>query len=191
MHPRQFDTLARLTSGAMSRRRSVLTLVGTALTSGVFGSPPVAAGCKKVGKKCDKNSDCCDGARCKGDTKDKKGKCRCKGSFTTCNKTCCSASKECFGGVCVTPPGGCAPGADSCAGEEDFKCGGSQNCECSQSTEGQTLCGDVSTPGAICGQCDSSTDCASFGPGAFCVASGSFPCCGPDAQNACRLPCAT
>ena len=32
-------------------------------------------------------------------------------------------------------------------------------------------------------------DCAALGPGAFCVASGAA-CCGPDAQNTCRLPCA-
>ncbi len=189
MDRQHFDALTRhLVS--ITARRSLLGAFAAALL-GRLALPESALACKKVGKKCDKNKDCCDGARCKGDKKDKKGKCRCKSSFTTCNKTCCSASDECFDGACVTPPGGCPPGADSCGNGVDIFCGDQIGCECSQSTEGQTLCGQVATPGAMCGQCDSSADCVSFGPGAFCVATGSVNCCGPSAQNVCRLPCAT
>lgn len=189
MRGQQFDTLARRSAAVIFRRRSLLTLTGTVLTAAIAGVAPVAGGCKTVGRKCDKNNDCCDGARCKGDTKDKKGKCRCKGGFTTCNTACCPASsQECVGGDCVTPPGGCPPGADLCVDGIATTCGGSPTCVCSPSTEGATLCGDTTTPNAVCGQCASSADCASFGPGAFCVRS-VLPCCGADAQNTCRLPC--
>ena len=73
---------------ASPSRRSLLQLVtGTALgalPAALFDRKSAHAGCKKVGKKCDKNKDCCDGARCEGDKKDKKGKCRCKAGLKDC-----------------------------------------------------------------------------------------------------------
>jgi hypothetical protein len=101
----RFDALARLLA-ASGPRRLVLAVAAT----GLFGQE-AAAGCKKVGKKCDKSKDCCDGAKCKG------GKCRCKSGWTTCNgeKLCrnlasdpvnCGACGQtcaagcCAGGVC-------------------------------------------------------------------------------------------
>jgi Stigma-specific protein, Stig1 len=226
MHQRRFDTLALVVAGVQPRRRifgGVLSAISAALAL-----PEIALACKKVGRKCDKNKDCCNGARCIGG---KNGKCRCKGGFTTCNKDCfnldidekhcgscsdacasgetccngtcvdlqtdlsncgscghaCGETESCVAGVCFTADG-CPVGADGCAAPP-VPCG-MGNCFCSQSTEGETICG-VPNFDAVCGECESSADCASLGPGAFCVATGSTFCCGPDAQNVCRLPCPT
>lgn len=178
------DRLARSIAAVRSRRGLIGGAIGMAA---LLGTRPALA-CKRVGRKCDKNKECCAGARCKGDSRDKKGRCRCKSGFTICNTACCPATQECIAGVCVTPLGGCPPGADFCTDTVVTTCGGSPTCICSRSTEGATLCGDTETPNAVCGQCASSADCASFGPGAFCVRT-VLPCCGPDAQNTCRLPC--
>jgi hypothetical protein len=232
MENAHFDALVRRL--AASRRATFRVafagVVGSLLAG--RGAAEVLAGCKKVGKKCDKSKDCCDGARCRGG---KKGKCRCKAGLKDCpgEKNCtnldtdlshcgacgnvceageaccagactdlqtdanncsacgqaCGGSNSCVAGVCTTADG-CPVGADACAGERVI-CPGGQNCVCSRSTEGETICGDAGTPGAICGQCATSADCASFGAGAFCSQSdpGGVNCCGPSAQNACRLPC--
>jgi hypothetical protein len=111
------------------------------------------------------------------------------GNCSAC-RTRCAANRECVGGRCVIPPGGCAPGADTCtAGGNVIRCGVG-NCGCSQTTEGATVCGDLDTPGH-CGECKTSADCAALGPGAFCVATGlpGSACCGATANNVCRLPC--
>jgi len=226
----RFDALIRALS--VSRRTTFKTFSSGALAALLASrvGEQAEAGCKNVGKKCDKSKDCCDGAKCKGG---KNGKCRCKSGLTDCagDKACqdlttatshcgacgnactagdlccsgvcanlatdsancaacgqaCGETETCVAGVCTTAEG-CPVGADACTGER-ITCSGNFNCICSQSTEGETKCGDVSTPGAICGQCVTSADCASFGAGAFCVKSDSINCCGPSANNACRLPC--
>lgn len=250
----EIDAIARELAHGMPRRR-LLGVVAVALARLQIERRDAAASCKNVGQQCDKDNDCCAGAKCRG------GKCTCKSGFdecsgkcfnldrderhggacdtpcgvgdTCCNGKCanlqfdpdhcggcetvcdagetccdaacvdidandrncgacghsCTATEECVGGVCVTPPGDCASGADSGAGG-DIPCGvADSGCICSQSTEGTTLCGLGQTPGALCCQCRASSDCASFGAGAFCVATGSAGCCGPNRQNVCRLPC--
>jgi hypothetical protein len=293
MDANRFDTLARAL--AASRRTSRKTLLGTGLGLLLVGHHrDAAAGCKKVGKKCDKNKDCCDGATCKGK------KCKCKsgreecsgkcfnldtdaghcGGCTACaeGQSCCSGEcadlpsdrdhcgscgnrcpgictegpngvPECHGprccgdgqcvedvlsnpdhcgacgrvcvqgetccdGECVdlyidpancgscgttcdefspncvgfcTGDAGCPAGADPCAGVGSIACGG--DCVCSQSTEGATLCGDPTNAIAECGQCESSSDCASFGPGFFCMTTGTEACCGGGSPNVCRRVC--
>ncbi len=280
-----FDALARRLTVSPSRRGAIAVL-GGALITAVLGPARFAeAGCKKIGKSCDKSRDCCEGARCK------KGKCKCQNGFSVCDKICydlandprhcgacgnacaagdlcregsclpsdgdgddgggdtdecspacpagrtccngscldtsldpiscgacgvvCGAGVSCCDGVCIdtrihlehcgacgkachrrdncvdgvcTTPDGCPVGADTCTGEL-VSCPGGDNCICSRSTEGKTICGNGATFGAACGQCDTSADCASFGAGAFCVDTGSTFCCGPTAQNVCRLRC--
>ena len=218
---RWIDTLGKVMAASPDRRvllRGVVAILG-GLTAGRRGEVAAAA-CKKVGRGCARNSDCCDHATCKQD------ECACKNGFDDCDGACvklatdekhcgrcdrrcaggetcrdaacagpcggrtCAETEECVGGVCTTPPGGCPPGADSCASNDDVSCGGRAGCDCLQSTEGVTLCGDGPIPGVFCGSCASSADCAEFGEGAFCGRSTNTDvCCGPDAQNACRRPC--
>lgn len=103
---------------ATSRRITLKSLLGGAF--GAFlasrGWGDAAAGCKKVGKKCDKSKDCCDGAKCKGG---KKGKCRCKGSRKECGKECvdlnnddqhCGACDTVCTGAASCQNGACAEG---------------------------------------------------------------------------------
>ena len=248
------DSLARRLSAGLPRRNAFALLL--AALPPIFWPPgDASAKCKKVGKKCDKSKDCCNGASCKGG---KHGKCRCKNGKQDCGQECvdlgnndrhcgacdtacasdeaccdgtcqdfqsdpancgacgtaCESNETCCDGACVdlyidpencgscgracgefdpncvgfcTGDGGCPAGADSCAGGGNIACAG--NCACSQSTEGGTLCGDLTTPGAACGQCESSSDCASLGPGHFCVATGTVACCRGGAPNVCRRVC--
>ena len=108
----QLDTFARQLARSMRRRPAIGVLAG--LLSFGLARPQPALACKKVGKKCDKNKDCCDGARCKGDAKDKKGKCRCKSGYKECNKRCYDLDKDpqncgSCGNACV-PPDACCDG---------------------------------------------------------------------------------
>lgn len=112
MNEQQFDDLARTLSAAQSRRR-VIGGVMIAFTTALSLAEPSLGNGKKVGKTCDKNKDCIDGARCKKD------KCRCKNRFTKCNKKCYDLDKDekhcgtcgnrcvdpelCTSGVCIHP----------------------------------------------------------------------------------------
>jgi hypothetical protein len=192
-------------------------------------APRAAASCKKVGKKCDKNKDCCDGAECKG------GQCACKSGRAECDGKCykldtdenhcgdcdtaCAAGETCCDGACVDlesdaancgscgttcaeavacvagvcdPSSECPADAAFCSLEGPvYVCGGPDtNCACSPTTEGTVRCGDLTTEGALCGQCRSSADCVAlgFGAGAFCAKS-IGDCCGPTLDNVCRRPC--
>jgi hypothetical protein len=78
----RIDALARLVAGGVPRRR----LLG-GLTAGLaapllewFGAR--AAACNKVGRPCERNADCCEGARCGG------GECVCKAGFDQCAGRC-------------------------------------------------------------------------------------------------------
>jgi DNA-binding beta-propeller fold protein YncE len=111
------DRLARQLAAGVPRRRAAALLVGASVAPLLWPPHDAAAKCKKVGKKCDKNKDCCDGATCKGDSKNKKGKCRCKGSKQECDKECvdldtddqhcgacnnvCTVAASCQNGACA------------------------------------------------------------------------------------------
>jgi hypothetical protein len=230
MDDQRVDDLARLFAAGLPRRRLIAGLLAGVATPLATRSGGVAATCKKTGKKCDRNRDCCAHAECPGK------KCRCKSGFKDCDRKCykvendekhcgrcnnkckatekccdgdcadrdtdpnncgacgtaCAVNEECVGGDCVVPPGGCAPGADACSESNTGTtfCPDNPECFCMQSTEGATLCGLLMDEG-ICGQCETSADCASFGADVFCVAGGSTVCCRPDAQNICTRICPT
>ena len=63
MDARSFDTLTRQLTKGLPRRQSLALMIGGMASLLLGGRSRVAAGCKKVGKKCDKNKDCCDGAQ--------------------------------------------------------------------------------------------------------------------------------
>jgi hypothetical protein len=134
--------------------------------------------CGACGNPCAAGELCCDGVCADLQSDDN--------NCAACGQSC-GEGNSCIAGVCTTADG-CPVGADACAGDR-VACGNITRCVCSRSTEGGTFCGDLLTPGPICGQCDSNADCASFGPGALCVETGSVNCCGSSQQNVCRLPC--
>jgi hypothetical protein len=103
-----FDALARgLASGSISRGRA-LKLMGAALVGGTLASlgigeaaadPP---GCKRNGKKCKRDPQCCSG-KCEG------GKCACTSNGGTCTSGAQCCSGNCFiqfgRGFCLPPRG--------------------------------------------------------------------------------------
>jgi hypothetical protein len=116
MGTRWIDSLGRLLATGAPRRRVISSLAaGPPAALLALRGDQAAAGCKKVGRTCDKNSDCCDGAACKG------GECKCKRGFEDCegNGKCANLDKDrdhcgrcgtacpnqkltqCCGGLCV------------------------------------------------------------------------------------------
>jgi hypothetical protein len=148
---RSFDAFTRKLTTRLQRRGTLAVLAAAAAPLLFGGADHAHAGCKKVGKKCDKNQDCCDHATCKGDTKNKKGKCRCKGGFTECGGKCYDLDKdEKHCGACNNA---CAPGSicqdGSCA---CVACEGAEICE-----NGQCQCPAANQCGDVC--CDEPASC--------------------------------
>ena len=186
MDPQRFDALARRAGAVGARRRALLSLVGSTLATSMFGPAPAVAGCKKVGKKCDKTKDCCDDARCKGG---KNGKCRCKSGFSECGGKCydldkdethcgscdttCAAGESCVDGVCAE--GGCTAGLDSCVeGALCIACPDRPGSVCYRDNSGTPRCSVV----LLCVTCDDDADCAGLGPNARCITSCPGQCSG-------------
>jgi hypothetical protein len=195
MDDQQFDALTRRL-GSITNRRSLLGAVATALL-GRSALPESALACKKVGKKCDKNQDCCDGARCKGDRKDKKGRCRCKGGRKecggkcknldtdeshcgSCNNACPSFAAVCVAGACQS----CPAAADHCV-SPGSSCQNDPGCFCLKRFEdGEPTCADLPR----CGEtCTADADCE--GGGAFCASAGDACCPGSADQGRCAFLC--
>ena len=78
------DDAARTPPIGLGRRRA-LVVACSGFSTALVGREPAVTGCKNVGRKCDKDKDCCDGSRCKGD---KKGKFRCKSGRSPCGSRC-------------------------------------------------------------------------------------------------------
>jgi hypothetical protein len=95
-----FDELARgLADGSVTRGKA-LKLMGAALLGGTLGSLGIGGeaaadppGCKRNGKKCKQNTQCCS-RNCVN------GTCACKGFSSACNNNseCCSGN--CSNGIC-------------------------------------------------------------------------------------------
>jgi hypothetical protein len=112
----RIDEIAKRLSARLSRRGVIGGLGGglVAVAGGLSRPKPApAGGCKKVGKQCEKNQDCCDGAECKG------GECACKDGRDECHGLCvklnideancgacdnvCAAGQLCCVAACVDP----------------------------------------------------------------------------------------
>ncbi|HEU5431594.1 MAG TPA: hypothetical protein VFU81_08025 [Thermomicrobiales bacterium] len=230
MVERHIDTLTRSQAAGVLRRQILAGLVSGLPAALLGGRRDAAAACKRVGKKCKKNKDCCNGAKCKG------GNCKCKAGRAACGGTCvrldaderhcggcgvacgagetccssvcadveadngdcgscghaCAETEECVAGICGPPANACPVDAAFCSLEGPvYQCGGDgAACSCMPTTESAILCGDLTTEGTLCGQCQSSADCVDqgFGADAFCAKS-SADCCGPDADNICLRRC--
>jgi hypothetical protein len=149
MNERRFDTIARGMAGPLPRRPLVGALVGALLAA--WATPEHALACKHEGRKCDKNKDCCNGARCKGG---KNGKCRCKGGFTKCGNDCVNLdNNENHCGACNIA---CGPGETCCTFIGD--------------TGPETECFDLSSQQTACGtSCDTVVNCRNFDPDRQCI----------------------
>lgn len=90
MNAQWFDGLTRQLAMRQPRRTTIALAVGALATVLAGRNRDAQASCKKVGKTCDKNKDCCDGAQCKKD----KCKCKCKNGFTKCGKKCYDLDKD-------------------------------------------------------------------------------------------------
>ena len=100
MDDARFDAVTRAVARLGTRRAALRVLGGVAgasLLAGLGQRGASSARCKNLGRKCDKNRDCCDG-RCK------RGKCRCT------RDTHCKSSEYCKRGRCKPrrcPNGSC------------------------------------------------------------------------------------
>jgi hypothetical protein len=153
----RFDLLTR--TFITSRRSTMRTFLGGAMGALIAfrGGEEAAAGCKKVGKKCDKNKDCCDGAKCKGGSNKKKGKCRCTDGLKDCDGTGTCASLAEDDANCGTCGNACAAGEACC----------------------DATCIDVESDRANCGGCGAACGDAEVCNSGTCVpCPPAFPRCG-------------
>jgi len=171
MAERRIDALARSLAAGLPRRR-LLGGITAGLLSSPLGNRPrdaAAGGCKKPGKKCDKNKDCCDGAKCTG------GECRCKSGREECAGKCfklntdeqhcgdcgteCGAAETCCGGTCVdlrTDSANCGGCGTACSETEACRFGG-VCASCFPQTACGGVCVDLTADPDNCGECG--TEC--------------------------------
>jgi hypothetical protein len=162
-----FDELTRgLASGSISRGKA-LRLMGAALVGGALASVGIgeasADDCKRNGKRCKKDKQCCSG-NCEGGT--------CAAACTS-NSGSCTSGSECCSGNCKS--GTCVescipPNAITCDGTDPDTCPGGINrgCTCSREASGGAYCATVGTNTP----CTTSCDCPT---GQFCRSD--FPRC--------------
>ena len=147
----RFDSLTQAVG--MSRRGTLKRLLGSAFAAAFlgWGGNNAAAACKKVGQNCDRDNDCCTGAKCQN------GNCRCKNGRNECGGKCfdrdvdekhcgacnnaCAADETCCGGECVdlqSSRDNCASCGAACAANEICAEG-----QCVPCPDGNQLCGEI------------------------------------------------
>jgi hypothetical protein len=109
MDAERFANLCRTVAGASrTRREGMRALVGLAVAlaggAGFASRDAAAGGCRRVGARCDRSADCCNGASCRGNT------CRCRAGFVEDGSRCRQATPPRFCGV------GCWRGQICCDG---------------------------------------------------------------------------
>ena len=128
MDNERFDSLTRAAVAAPASRRVLARGLAGALLAGVLarlGRADAVAACGKVGEACQRDGDCCEGARCGG------GTCRCRAGLTNCGGRCrdlathrnhcgacfnaCVRREVCSEGTCLAPV---------CPVEAPIACGG-------------------------------------------------------------------
>jgi hypothetical protein len=161
------DELARgLATGTMSRRQVLKVLGGTLAGGllavlGVGGGVAAADECKRNGKRCKKNSQCCSGNCANGTCA---AACVANGGACTAGTQCCSGF--CKGGTC----------AASCIPPEATTCASSdvcpEGCFCERDPSGALVCEREGSGTGI--PCTTSCDCPTgefchpFGTGGVC-----------------------
>lgn len=133
----------------------------------------------RAGKRKRKKRRCCTGGKqaCQGACRDlRTDNANCGGCGTAC-----APGDTCFGGLCLTGAGTCAP--TTCRSAV-VSCNGGAGCFCRASMSGTTRCGMAPPDAAIvCGTCTSDAQCvARYGHAAFCS-----DCCG--GRGGCAVAC--
>ncbi len=159
MRDSSFDELARgLDSGSISRGKAI-RLMGAVLLGGTLASMPGMAladdECKRDGKKCRKNKQCCSG-NCSG------GTCQAQTTTTTTSTTSTSTTS--------TP--GCIPNNGSCISSD--KC-------CSGRCAGGVCAASCATGAVTLSNGTCARDCSS--DAAVCVAAGCLRCTPTEEQK--------
>jgi len=198
----RFDGITRALATGTTRRHTLLGVAGSAIAGllGFTGIEDAAAACIKPGKKgCDgpKDKKCCKGATCQGGSKDKEGRCKCRGSLKQCGSTCvntqqdekhcgkcnkkCTGSNRCKSGKCTSKLG-CKVGDAICDQTGAVNCPGTTNpaCVCITDVEDTHRCSDFTD--AFCSTCTSNADC---GLGLVCFPANIGQCTCPG--NACSV----
>jgi hypothetical protein len=176
-----FDDLARgMANGSLTRGKA-LRLMGAAVVGGALGSLGIGEagadpnGCKRNGKNCKRDDQCCSLNCSDGTCQEPIFGCLQNGSFCTTSTQCCSGT--CHGQSCVCLPPDripCSGGPDGCPG------GVGEGCTCGESIEGGSYCSvrRTATP------CRTSCDCPA---GQFCRLDGSELYC-TVAATVCPVP---
>lgn len=171
MNQERFDELARALATTQVSRGQVLKTLAASAVLGIFssfvGESAEARRCKREGRTCSGNRQCCtknciDGVceckttgsicgsnrQCCSGVCSEGGFCSCKhlGQTCTADKNCCdSASGDaCQGGKCCRKPGfGCAANAECCTGNccNGFCCAPNQTCQ-----NGECVCDELYEP---------------------------------------------
>jgi hypothetical protein len=160
---RSFDALARgLANGDMSRSRALrlmgAALVGSTLASlGIDKAGAAPPGCKRDGKACKKNTQCCSG-NCSGGTCAPATGCREIGLTCTSGSECCSAFCSNSGTCCRGTGGDCTVDSDCCGGFCSIPSGGGSGicATCRSDTSACTVdteCCSGICDGGICRGC--------------------------------------
>jgi hypothetical protein len=188
------DELARgLATGTMSRRQ-VLKVLGGTLAGGLLAVLGVGSGvaaadeCKRNGKACKKDSQCCSGICSSGTC----AACRPNSGSCTANTQCCSGN--CANGTCaaacVANAGACTAGTQCCSGcckggtcaasgipPEAITCSGSpedcpEGCGCERDPSGALVCeregSGTNIPCTTSCDCPTGQFCHPFGTGGLC-----------------------
>jgi hypothetical protein len=141
----RFDALTRALT---SRRTTRKTLLGAGLGLLLAGRRrDAAANCKKVGRSCNQDSDCCKDAECR-----LSGVCDCKVGFTACSGKCKDLSTN--NNHCGACNNECGGGEFCCSGECIADCARGETCcngacivgACFPCPIGNEPCGDTCCP---------------------------------------------
>ncbi len=144
---------------------------------------------KKCGKKCILKTECCGG--CGQDEECCDGTCfNVQTDAEHCGDcdTQCGTGEFCLDGECLVGIGTCDVGDNFCTSVLD-QCNDLDTCQCLQTFDGQTRCGNFPPGGFTCGQCVNDAQCNQFGPGAFCALSAAGNCVCAVGQGFCIIPC--
>jgi hypothetical protein len=149
----RFDHLAKSTAHALSRRRAARTLAAGAVGAMLARLSRVerAAGCRKVGRPCERDNSCCQGV-CRS------GRCRCPNGTARCGGVCCAPGQRCLPNILGSGEKICLNGlkqpGDDCDQLLPAECS-SGVCGC---FEGNCVCREA-TCQALDGDCGALEEC--------------------------------